>query len=256
MNKSTNEKIRVFWMPGCTSCVKVKEFLTSHGVSYEPVNACTDPNAAEDLRKLGAGSVPIVARGNEFVFGQELQDVATFLGLNVVFNRLPPVVLMDRWFYFLETAQSLIADLPLDQLEYQPLPDRDRSVKALAYHIFQVPEALLENIQNGLLDLNIVFETPVPDDVKTTADIVNHGSSMTDRLRDWWKSVENKKDLGSVDTFYGKQPLHSFMERSTWHTAQHVRQLSDVLDRLKANVTRPISKAAYVGLPMPEVIWA
>ena len=256
MNQKIAEKIRVFWMPGCTSCVKVKEFLSSQEVPYEPVNVLTDPNAAEELRKLGASSVPVVARGDKFVFAQSLDDVASFLGLKVVFNRLPPVVLMDRWFYFLEVAQALIADIPPDKLDFRPMKDRDRSVKALAFHIFQVPEAFLENVQNGLLDLNIVFDAKAPADVRTTADIIRHGAAMTGRLRDWWNKVEDKTVSWSVDTFYGKQSLHSFMERSTWHTAQHVRQLMVVLETVKASVKRPIAKAAYVGLPMPQAVWA
>ncbi len=31
-------ELRVYWRPGCSSCVKVKEFLTNLGVDYESVN--------------------------------------------------------------------------------------------------------------------------------------------------------------------------------------------------------------------------
>lgn len=250
------EKIRVFWMPGCTSCVKVKEFLAAEKVVFEAINYLTDPNAKDDLKKLGASSVPVVARGDKFVFAQSLDDVAAFLNLKVDFKRLPPPILMDRWFYFLETAKGLIADIPAEQLNFKPMADRDRTLHGLAFHIFQVPEAFLENLQNGLTDLNVVFDRPAPPDIKTTADIIDWGTAMTQRLRDWWSKVEDKSVPGTTPTFYGEQPIHTFMERSTWHTAQHVRQLGVVLDAMNATVKKPIAKAAYTGLPMPETIWA
>jgi arsenate reductase-like glutaredoxin family protein len=35
--------ITVYWQPGCTSCLKTKEFLRSHGVVFESVNVREDP---------------------------------------------------------------------------------------------------------------------------------------------------------------------------------------------------------------------
>src|SRR6185312_8055030 len=82
---------RVFWQPGCSSCVKVKEFLTHLGVPFESVNVLTHPNAMEDLQTLGAQSIPIVSRGNQFVFGQSLAQVAEFIGKTAPrTERLPP----------------------------------------------------------------------------------------------------------------------------------------------------------------------
>ncbi len=81
-----SERIRAFWQPGCTSCLRMKEFLTKHGVEYESINVHGNPEGMEQLRALGARSVPIVARGNQFVFAQSLGDVIEFLRLDI---RLP-----------------------------------------------------------------------------------------------------------------------------------------------------------------------
>src|SRR5258706_9214099 len=85
------ERVKVFWQPGCTSGVRTKEFLTKSGVDYEWINVHGNPAGMEELRKLGAGSVPVVSRGGKFVFAQALGDGIEFLDLKVqVRERVSP----------------------------------------------------------------------------------------------------------------------------------------------------------------------
>jgi hypothetical protein len=49
--------------------------------------------------------------------------------------------------------------------------------------------------------------------------------------------------------------LHEYLERTTWHCGQHVRQLVMVLDMLGIEPDRPPSKETFVGLPMPDKVW-
>ena len=56
--------ITVFWQPGCTSCLRTKEFLRTHGIEFESVNVRDDQQAMARLAGLGARSVPLVARGD------------------------------------------------------------------------------------------------------------------------------------------------------------------------------------------------
>src|SRR5919198_3460202 len=99
------EALRVYWRPGCSSCVRVKEFLTGLGVDYESINVSARPEAMEELRELGVRTGPVVPRGREYVFAQELADVSRFLGRDVDFKRLPPAVLVRKWLHVLEAAQ-------------------------------------------------------------------------------------------------------------------------------------------------------
>src|SRR6266853_563336 len=73
------EALKVYWRPGCSSCVRIKEFLTGLGVKYESVNVSATPEAMEDLLRLGVRTVPVVARGKDYVFAQELADVSEFI---------------------------------------------------------------------------------------------------------------------------------------------------------------------------------
>lgn len=251
----SSDELRVYWMPGCSSCVRVKEFLADLKIPYKSINVLVEPGVEDELRALGASSIPIVARGSDFAFAQSLDDVAQFIGIAVDFNRLPPPVLMDRWFYFLDAAQSLIGDIPDERYAFMPMPDRPRALLDLAFHIFQVPEAFLECVQNGKDDLNATFEAPRPEEVATAEDVVAFGAGMTARLRGWWESLPDRNVDYSVKTFYGMQPMHSLMERSTWHTAQHVRQVMACLEEFDAPIRQKIPRGAYTGLPMPKVIW-
>ena len=44
-------------------------------------------------------------------------------------------------------------------------------------------------------------------------------------------------------------------ERSTWHSAQHARQLIAVLERFGIEPERRLGAAELAGLPLPEGLW-
>jgi len=58
-----------------------------------------------------------------------------------------------------------------------------------------------------------------------------------------------------VKTFYGAPPMHQLFERSTWHCAQHVRQLMAVLERFGVEPSGRLTAADFAGLPLPEGLW-
>jgi len=125
---ATAERVRVFWQPGCTSCLRTKEFLTSNGVDYESINVHGSPYGMEELRKLGARSVPIVARGDKFVFAQTLTDVIRFLDLKVKLQeRLSPEELMGKLEIVLPAAARFVRQIPAEWLD-KPFRNRNRAI--------------------------------------------------------------------------------------------------------------------------------
>ena len=242
-------------MPGCSSCVKVREFLKYLAVSYQSVNVLTDPKAESDLRNLGARSYPIVLLGRDFVCAQSLDDVAKFLGRDVTFERLSPAELMNRWFYFADIALELIDTIPQQHLQALPIPNRNRTVHGHSYHIFQVLEAFLQNAENGEEHFDKYFDAPPPQDVKTSADVRFYGELTTARLRHYWQTLADRSFSWTLKTFYGTQPSHHLLAHSVWHTAQHIRQLQVVLDSYNVTLNRRIDESKYEGLPMPTGVW-
>ena len=73
--------IKAYWQPGCTSCLRMKEFLTKHGVAFVSVNVLEDQDALAELAALGIRSVPIVRRGDDWANGQVLREVARVAGV-------------------------------------------------------------------------------------------------------------------------------------------------------------------------------
>ena len=51
------------------------------------VDVLNDPGGREQLLRLGVRKVPVVAKGDRFVFGQLLEQVARFVGLAGTFSR-------------------------------------------------------------------------------------------------------------------------------------------------------------------------
>jgi hypothetical protein len=49
--------------------------------------------------------------------------------------------------------------------------------------------------------------------------------------------------------------MHMLLERSTWHSAQHSRQLIAVLERFGIEPDGRLTPQDLAGLPLPERLW-
>ncbi len=214
-----------------------------------------DPGGRERLLKLGIRNVPVVSKGENYVFGQNLEDVAEFVGLQGTGHTpLPPAELVERWTGILRTAQSVIRQLPDDKMTDRVIPNRERSIRLLAHHVFRIGEAFLESAVNGVEYAIQHANVPPKDGTYTTGrEIASYGQEVAGRIETWWAGLADKSGRQTMSTYYGPQPLHQVLERSTWHSAQHVRQLAHILEERYAirpqNVLKPEQLA---GLPLPE----
>ena len=248
-------ELKVYWRPGCSSCVKVKEFLSQQGVAFESIDVAARPDAMKELLAFGVKTVPVVARGGEFVFAQSLEDVSRFVGKKFDSKRLPPQQLVDKWLAVLRAAQRHALQIPPARLGERAVQSRDRSIRDLAYHVYQVPEAFLRAVENGLQDLATFYNTPPPPEVKTAQDVAAYGSRIAERIERWWSQLPDKSCRQTVKTYYGERSLHELLERCTWHSAQHARQIIAVLERLGVEPQGRLTSADYAGLPMPQGLW-
>jgi glutaredoxin len=246
--------MRFYWQPGCSSCVRVKEMLTEMGVDFVSVNILDEPDAVDELAARGVRSVPVLTRGEEMIFTQSLDDVAKFVGRERHAQKLPPQVLFDRWRYFLTTAIGLVKQIPPDKLHGYPIEKRQRTVCNLAYHIFQVPEGVMAMTEGRTRDSRD-YDNAIYDHLRTLEQVVTFGEGVIADLEAWWARAD-QTGRKRIETYYGNQPLHQILERGTWHSAQHTRQLNHVLDGFGVAVAKPIDPMAYEGLPMPKAIWA
>ncbi|MBI1775518.1 MAG: glutaredoxin [Proteobacteria bacterium] len=247
------ERVTLYWQPGCTSCLRTKEFLKASGVDFISVNVHDDAEGMEALHRMGPRTVPVVARGDRFVFAQVLDDVATFLGIAHNSNRLSPAALVSRLDGVLSAAERYLRQLPDDRLETL-LPRRKRTYRELGYHIFRIPAAFLE-VTEGIAFSAASANLLPPAEIRTVADIVGYGVGVHRGLSTWWVGTDDRECRREVETYYGLKPLHLVLERTAWHSAQHTRQLMMVLGLLDIEPDRPLAAADLAGLPLPENVW-
>jgi glutaredoxin len=106
------DRLTVYWQPGCTSCLRTREFLRERGIGFESVNVREDPLAMTRLAELGVRTVPVVARGSSFVLAQDLDEVARFVGVAVERDRLPVEVLAARLPRLLDCSAAITRCIP------------------------------------------------------------------------------------------------------------------------------------------------
>ena len=199
----------------------------------------------------------MVARGEQFVFGQNLEDVAEFVGLQGTGHQpLPPEQLIGKWIDVLRTAQGLIRQLPDAALNERVVANRDRSIRLMCHHVFRVGEAFLESVVDGVEYAVQLANVPPEEGTFTTGDeIARYGESVIARLQQWWDKLDDKTCQQKVKTFFGMQPIYMLYERSTWHSAQHARQLTAVLEGRGIEPKARLKPETLAGLPLPERLW-
>ena len=215
-----------------------------------------DPAALDRLGKLGVRTVPVLAQGEQYIFCQNLEDVAEFVGLQGSGHTpLPPTALMAKWLTVLRAAKRYIGQLPADRLAERAIDNRDRSLRLLSHHIFRIGEAFLETAIDGVEYRTNNANIPPTDRICTAEAIAAYGDGIVERLENWWTGLDDKSCRQPVKTFYGTPPMHQLFERSTWHSAQHTRQLIAVLERFGIEPQGRLTPEDLAGLPLPQGLW-
>jgi hypothetical protein len=160
---------------------------------------------------------------------------------------------MRKWTNVLRVAQTLIRQIPDEHITDRVIPNRDRPIRLLAHHVFRIGEAFLETATQGVNYAIQHANVPPADGTYTTGpQIAEYGEGVIGRLEQWWRELGDKSCTQKLPTFYGPQPMHQLLERSTWHSAQHARQLVAVLERYGIEPARRLKPEELSGLPLPE----
>ena len=249
----TPVRVKVFWQPGCSSCLRTKEFLTKQGIEFESINVHNNPQGMAELAALGARSVPVVALADRYTLCQSFNDVLKFLDLKTkLMDPLPPAQLVAKLDLVLTAAARYTRQFTEAQLR-EVFRDRNRTPAGTAFHIFRVAEMGLQAAQGIKLEYDSFND--VPPQEWTAGDIADWGLQVRERILAWWQQQEDPMLDFTVATYYGQRPMHDVLDRTAWHTAQHARQMMLMLECHGTQPDRPLTPEDLAGLPVPDEVW-
>jgi hypothetical protein len=213
-----------------------------------------NPEAQAELASLGIRQVPAVSIGTRAVHGWNPAGYAELLGVPYGPAKvLPPAELGARLDDLLACGQRLAGRIPAEHMGWK-MPTRDRSLGDLAFHLFRVGLTFADAMDgDGLAEG--WFREKIPLDLTDGAAVARYGALVRGRLQGWFEGAGPSEFARDVKTYYGPQPAHDFLERSTWHVAQHLRQLHHLLTELGIDPGEPMPLALFADLPLPESLW-
>jgi hypothetical protein len=222
-------------------------------VKFDGFDVEAEPARKRDLEPFGIPRVPATIVGDRVVHGWNPKALAELVGAHYEERKqLAPAELSRRLDIVLAATQRAIRQVPLEQLGMKS-PGRDRTVRQLGFHVFRVSASFVDTREQGHLSEQWFEESP-PADMADGEAIARHGETVRRRVaaycaRPGWCD-------GMVSTYYGPQSAHDFMERTTWHAAQHLRQIYWLLDRMGVRAESPLADADFDGLPLPVEVWS
>ncbi len=231
----------------------MKEWLAAREVAFESIDITADDRGLAALTALGVQTVPVVARGEAWVTGQRLDQVAALVGIDHDDSpTLSPAQLLARLDRTLDTAIRLTGQIPTAKLG-DKLPNRDRTYLALTNHLVEVAVGFVQVTDGARLTAR--RGGAVPDVERELPALTKHCEQTRSALDRWWATTDDRSCARIVDTFAGELDLHRVLERTTWHCAQHTRQLAMVLESLGIEAEDPLGPVDLQGLPMPTQVW-
>jgi len=222
-------------------------------VTFEGFDVEAEPLRRRDLEPFGVPRVPATIVGDRVVHGWNPKALAELVGASYAERlQLAPAELARRLDTVLAATQRAIRQVPGERLGMKA-PGRDRSVRQLGFHLFRLSAAYVDTREQGHLSEH-VFDEQAPAEMADGAAVARYGEAVRRRLAEYcarpgWCD-------GDVSTYYGPQSAHDFMERTTWHAAQHLRQIYWFLDRMGVRADAPLTDADLDGLPLPIEVWS
>lgn len=249
-------EISVYWKPGCSMCLRVKEFLEEQGIPFESLNVMERDDAMDELVAAGVRGLPVVRRGAQVILAQSLDDLSEFVGASGDHNgaRLSQDELLERWDHVLAAARKVISGFDPETLEQRAIPVRERTIKELSAHVFQIPEAFLKIVNEGVVDTRDIQARPRAN-IVTRSDLLSYIDAVHEHYRAWRAAGGDRLIGDHIETFWGRQPAIVVLERFVWHSTQHTRQL-DIVAAGRAGAELQVAQDLYARLPLPARLWA
>jgi hypothetical protein len=131
--------------------------------------------------------------------------------------------------------------------------DRNRNPADTVFHIFRVAQMGAEAANQ--IELRFEGFGELAPKGWSANDLADWGSKVHAQVADWWRNEPNRDLQYLVPTYYGRRAMHDVLERTTWHAAQHTRQITLMLETYGIVPDQPLSAEDLKGLPVPDEVW-
>ncbi|QZH60916.1 DinB family protein [Mycolicibacterium farcinogenes] len=244
-------EIEIYWMPGCSACLRLKEFMEKTGKPYTAINCDAAKDATEKLTRLGR-QVPAASIGDRCVPGVDLVAVAELIGVEYQPPTiLPKEVLKDRYMRILDTIVRFAGQLTPEVAAFK-LPNRDRTVTQLFGHASRTMRYFLGKYEDDEYDgEDYLYDAG---DL-SPQELAAYAEETRRQFMAWWEQ-DGKGDPmeETIPLYWGHRTVLEGFEREVWHTAQHTRQMAYWLEHNGITPDRPLDEQTLNGLPLPERI--
>ncbi|MFN8556868.1 MAG: glutaredoxin domain-containing protein [Dehalococcoidia bacterium] len=231
-----------------------KEFLSKRGISFEPMDTENDPKAREALAALGYRAVPVVQVGDKSMAGWNPTRLAALLGVVNFQEKASPAAEMIRSLeIILDGALRAVRQVPDDRLMMRS-PDRDRPLRQLAHHVFNIVETAVDADVLGRFEPGMLMLGDVS--AQTSAErIARYGEAVLAKFTSWYREVDQAAFDRDIETNDGPRRLGLVFERTRSHSAQHLRQIYEFLRWCEIEPDRPLTKDDLKGVDLPDSVW-
>jgi len=166
---------------------------------------------------------------------------------------LPPLDLGARLDRILACAGELVAAFPSSALDQKP-PQRYRSVRDLAFHIFRAALAYVDGMDMGELRDSWLQEEAPPELIDGSA-VARYGALVRGRVSGWFEGAAPSEYARVIEGCYGAQTGHHLLWLTTCDAARHLRELYAIAVALGITPPEPLPTSDFEGLPLQASLW-
>ena len=222
-------------------------------MKFDGFDVENQPESKRDLEPFGGVRVPATIFEGKIVHGWNPKALAELVHVEWRGEEpLPPAELARKLDMVLAATQRAMRQIPREHLGMKK-EGRDRTVHQLGFHVFRLSAGFVDTREQGHLG-STVFEERAPAEMADGEAVARYGEGVRARIAGYVKRPGWCD--GSVSTYYGPQTAHAFMERTTWHAAQHLRQIYWFLGEMRVKADAPLTDADLAGLPFPREVWS
>lgn len=218
-----------------------------------------EPAAAAEVQAMGARMIPVIAiEGQPPLIGFNPDTLRQALGIKQQAQPVDPRRVLAAHDQVLEAIQRAVRQVSDSDLDMKT-PDRDRTLREHVWHIFRFAEiALLEGPRTGRLYLPNAMGSFADEAAAypTSESIARYGEGTRAGLRERLFSAPDAAFGQVIDTYAGPMRLGDIAPWVTNHSAHHLRQIYDLMERLLGvTPSAPLAVETMPEISVLEKLW-